>query len=138
MWHDTILYISDQATNGDSALAALEATGYEVVSAKSSTQAMALLFVMHSAAAVVLDQRKGEDTSSDLIRNLRSICPDLPIFLMCREKVDLLPSGVDACVSTAESLEHVTSAVRRLLKAQRIVRAGPLRKRGTNADCGQY
>jgi DNA-binding response OmpR family regulator len=122
MARDTILYISDQATSGNSVLAALEATGYAVVSTPSSTQAIALLFVMHSSAtAVVLDQRAGEETSFDLIRNLRSICPDVPILLLCRDQVDRLPSGVDACVSIGQQPEHVTAAVRRLLTAKRIV-----------------
>ncbi len=121
MWHDTILYISDQATSSNSVLAALEATGLDVVSVNRPTQAIALLFVMHSAAAVVLDQRKGEDTSSDLIRNLRSICPELSIVLLCRDQIAPLPSGVDACVSTGQPLEILTCAVRHLLTAKRTV-----------------
>ena len=44
MWHDTILYISDQATSSNSVLAALEATGLDVVSVNRPTQAIALLF----------------------------------------------------------------------------------------------
>jgi hypothetical protein len=121
MWRDTILYISDQATGSNSVLAALEATGFGVVSVNRPTQAIALLFVMQSAAAVVLDQRKGEDTSSGLIRNLRSICPELSIVLLCRDQIDPLPSGVDACVSMGEPLEILTSAVRHLLTAKRTV-----------------
>jgi CheY-like chemotaxis protein len=53
---DTILYISDHGLRSSSILAALEASGYSVVSADSSTQAIALVFVLHSVNDVVLDQ----------------------------------------------------------------------------------
>jgi hypothetical protein len=47
MKHETILYISDQATSSDSVIGALENTGYEVVSTNSSTQVIALPYIMH-------------------------------------------------------------------------------------------
>jgi hypothetical protein len=52
--HQTILYISDHATNSDSVIIELEATGYDVVSTDSSTEGIALLYLMHSVAGVVL------------------------------------------------------------------------------------
>ena len=58
MTRETILYISDQATCSDSVSAALETAGYEVVSTKSTMQAIALLFILHPVAAVVLDSRR--------------------------------------------------------------------------------
>ncbi len=119
--HDTILYIFGQTTSGNSVLAALEATGYDVVSTNRSTQAIALLFVMHSVAAVVLDRRTGEDRSFDLIQSLRSLCPEVPIFLLSCAPIDPLPSDVDACVTTGQPPEGLTSAVRSLLTAKRIV-----------------
>ena len=118
MAFETILCISDWATSSNSALAALKATGYEVVSAKSSTQAIALLFIMHSVAAVVLSQRAREQTSFDVVRSLRAIRPDVPIVLLGCDQIDLLPSRVDACVSTGQPLEKLASAVRRLLTAR--------------------
>ncbi len=45
---ESILYISDQATSSNSVLAALEATGCEVVGTDTATQAVALLFIMHA------------------------------------------------------------------------------------------
>jgi hypothetical protein len=41
-------------------------------------------------------------------------------LLLCRDQIDCLPSGVDACVSTGWPPEDVTAAVRRLLTAKRI------------------
>ena len=125
MVRNTILYISDEATSGDSPLAALEATGYDVVSANRSTQAIALLFVMHSAAAVVLNLRKEEEASFGLARSLQAICPNVPIFLLCDDQIDRLPPGVEACLPPGKPLENLASEVRRLLTAKRIA-AGPV------------
>ena len=92
---DTILYISDQATGSDSVLAALKAAGYEVVTTNSSTQALALLFLIHSAAAIVFNQRAEEQTSFDLARSLRKIRPDVPMVLLCGGQIDCLPLATE-------------------------------------------
>src|ERR1700687_155762 len=55
MTNETILYLSDHATNSNSVLAALKATGYEIVSTNSATQAIALVYVLHTVAGVVLN-----------------------------------------------------------------------------------
>jgi DNA-binding response OmpR family regulator len=115
---ETILYLSDQATSSDSLLAALKATGYEVVSTNSAAQAIALLYIMHSAAAVVLHHGAGQGAGLDVARSLRAIHPDVPIVLLCRDRVDRLPSCVDACVTTGQPVEKLASAVRRLLTEQ--------------------
>jgi DNA-binding NarL/FixJ family response regulator len=112
---ETILYVSDQATSNDSVAMALEAGGLNVVSTSSSTQAIALLFVVQSVAAVVLRQRLETQTSCELARKLRAICPEVPIIFLGCEQVYDLPSDVDAFVSAREPLEKLTSAVRRLL-----------------------
>ena len=119
MTDETILYISDQTANNDSALAALKATGYEVVSTSNSTQAIALLFLLHSIAGVVLNHRARERAKFDIVRSLRAIRSDVPIVLLCRGQVDCPPSWVDACIRTGQSLEKVAAAVRRLLVAKR-------------------
>jgi CheY-like chemotaxis protein len=119
MARKTILYISDQATGSDSALAALEATGYEVVSTNRSTQAVALEYIMHSVAAVVLHHRSGEQTGSDVARTMRAICPDVPIILLCCDQIEPLPTCADACVSTCQPLDKFISVLRSLLTAKR-------------------
>lgn len=115
MKRDTILYISDQTTSNNAVLAALNTTGYLVVSSNRSTQAVALLFVMHAAAVVVLDQRTREQTSFDLGRSLRAVRPDVPIILLCRKQAGCLPAWVDACFNAGEPLEKLTSIVRKML-----------------------
>jgi DNA-binding NtrC family response regulator len=111
----TILYISDQPTSGDSELAALKATNYDVVSVNSSTQAIALLYIMRSVVAIVLHRRAREQARFDVARSLRAIHPDIPIVLLCRDHIDRLPPCVDACVSTGQPVEKLASAMRRLL-----------------------
>jgi DNA-binding NtrC family response regulator len=83
----SILFISDQASSRNSVLAALEATGYEVVGTNSATQAIALLFIMRSVAAVVLHYRVRERTGFDLLRSLRAIRPRVPIILLYRQQL---------------------------------------------------
>jgi len=117
MTNETILYLSDVATNSNSVLAALKATGCEVVSTNSATQAIALLYVLHTVAGVVLNRRAREQNTCDLARSLQAI-RKVPIVLLCNDRIDRLPSCVDACVRTGQPLERLTAAVRRLLAAK--------------------
>jgi hypothetical protein len=87
------------------------------VSTNSSTQAIALLFVMQSVAAVVLHWAK-EQAGSEVARSLRAICPEVPIILLGCDQIAPLPSCVNACVSTGQPLEKLTCAVRRMLNAK--------------------
>src|SRR4030088_1865907 len=107
MTDETILYVSDQTANNNSVLAALKAAGYEVVSTNSATQAIALLYVLHTVAGVVLNQRARERAKFDLERSLRAIRSDVPIVLLCRGQATSLPPSVDACVDTGQPLEKL-------------------------------
>ena len=112
---DTILYVSDRATGSDSISAALKAHGYEVVTTDSSTQAIALLFIMRVVAGIVLNHRGGEHTTFDVVRSLRALRPHVPIVWLCGNQIDHLPPCVDACVNTGQPLEELASEVERLL-----------------------
>ena len=116
---ETILYISACENSTGLIFAALKATGYEVVHTKSSTQAIALEYLMHSVVAVVLHYQTGEQSNLDAAKSLRAFCPNVPIILLCDDKLDRLPSYVDACVCTGQSYGKVTSEVRSLLSAKR-------------------
>jgi CheY-like chemotaxis protein len=118
MTRETILYISDQATSSDPALAALSAAGYEVVNTKSAMQAIALLFILHPVAAAVLYSQEGKQASFNVARSLRAVRPDVPIVLLCRDQIDRLPPCVDACVSTGQPLANLTSGLKSLLAAK--------------------
>ena len=121
MARETILYIPNSETFTDLIFAALEATGYEVVRTSSSTEAMAMEYIMHSVVAVVLHHQTGEQSSLDAAKSLRTFCPNVPIILLCDDELDRLPSYIDACVCTGQSLEKVTSEVRSLLSAKRLL-----------------
>jgi hypothetical protein len=100
---ESILYISNQATSSNSVLAALEASGGEVVGTDSATQAIALLFIMHSVAVVVLHYRASERTSFDLVRSLRAIRPTASghhgsspcVWVLRLLRYHILPSGLE-------------------------------------------
>jgi len=119
MTRERILYIFDSGSDSNPVLAALKAAGYEVVSTNSSMQAIALLFLLHPIAAVVLDHRATEATSVDVARSLKAVRADVPIVLVCRDQVDRLPPSVDACVSVRRPLAELTSEVRSLLTSRR-------------------
>ena len=120
---DTILYISEKAISSDSVLDTLKVPGYEVVRADSSSQGIALLFLMRTVAVVVLRYQTGERAAFDVARTLRAIRPNVPIMLLCRDQIDRLPPCVDVCVSLAQPLAMVASAVRCLLTAATAARA---------------
>jgi hypothetical protein len=115
MSEDAILYISDHDARSRSIIAALEATGYDVASTEGSTQAIALLFVMHSVTAVVVEQHSIEQSSFDLPHSMQALRPDVPIILLCADRIDHLLSAVGYCVNTRQPLENVTADLQRLL-----------------------
>ena len=115
MKRDTILYISNWATNSASVITELEATGYDVASTDSSTEGIALLYIMHSVAAVVLHHGAEDRTWFKLAQSLRAIRPGARVILLIRDPIACLPPWVDACVGTEQPLEKVASAVHSLL-----------------------
>ena len=117
MEHKTILYISDKASSSNSVLAALKETGCEVVSTNSATEGVALLYVMHSVAAVVLDNHSREQVSFDVVESLREIRSNVPLMLQCSDQIDSPPSLTDGCVSA----DKLTIALQHLLIAEPVV-----------------
>jgi len=119
MMSETILYLSDQATNGNSVPGALRAAGYEVVSTNSANQAIALLYLLHTVVGVVVSRLTRGQNRVDVVRNLHAIRPEVPIVLLCSNQMMRLPSFVDACVDAGQPLEKLIAAVRRLFLAKR-------------------
>jgi DNA-binding NtrC family response regulator len=115
--HKTILHISDRENTSNSALAELEETGCKVVSTNSPAEGVALLYIMHSVAAVLLDSRAREQVSFDVAQSLRKIRPNVPVMLLCGDQIDTSPSWTDGCVSADE----LTSALQHLLTAEPVV-----------------
>jgi DNA-binding NarL/FixJ family response regulator len=119
MKHEPILYISDHATSSDSVIVELEAEGYEVVSTDSSSQGAALLYIMHSVAAVLLSYQPEDRTWFKLTQSLRAIRPGVPIILLSRDPILCLPPWVHACVGTEQPVEELASAVHGILTGER-------------------
>ncbi len=117
MDHKAILYISERANASNSVLAALKQTGYEVVTADSPTEGAALLYIMHSVGAVVLDNRAREQASFDVVQSLREIRPNVPLMLVCSEQSEGSPLWTDECMST----EELSSTLQQLLTAEAVL-----------------
>jgi hypothetical protein len=117
--YETILYILGHVPGSDSVTVELEAKGYEVVSTDSLSQGAALLHIMHSVAAVVLQYEPADRTWFESAQSLRAIRPGVPIILLSRDPILCLPPWVDAWVGTEQPLEEVASAVRTLLTGER-------------------
>lgn len=106
MNHNAILYITDQANSSNSISAALKETGCEVVSASSPSEGVALLYIMRTVTAVVLENRAREQASFDVARSLSEIRPSVPVMLLCDEQIDSSPSSTDGCM-TKDKLTYV-------------------------------
>jgi DNA-binding NtrC family response regulator len=113
--HGMILYVSDGAAASKSVLEAIELACHDVVSTNKPNEAMALLFVMHSPAAVVLDLHAPEPSSFDFARKLRAIHPGVPIMLRCCEHAGSLPVWVDAYLSAKDPLDKLISTLKTML-----------------------
>jgi DNA-binding NarL/FixJ family response regulator len=113
MEHHTILYIFAPTTRSNSVLAAIKATGCEVVGTNSPTEGVALLYILGQVAAVVLDSRIREHASFDVVQSLRRIRPSVPVMLECSDRIDGSSLSTDACVSTDQlvfALQHLLAA----------------------------
>jgi DNA-binding NtrC family response regulator len=115
MYKQTILLVFVDRIQGGRLCRSLADAGYEVSGTSSSTQAIALSFVIQSLAAVVLDQRTEEHSIFDLARNLRAVRPHLPVILLSRERIPHLPAYIDACVSGEETVESFLSVLNAIL-----------------------
>jgi hypothetical protein len=117
MNHNIILHISGRANSSNSALAALKEAGYEIVNTNSPTEGVALLYIMHSVAAVVLDNPAREHASFDVAESLRTIRPSVPVMQLCADQIDRYPSWADECAGT----DKLTSELQHLLTAEPVV-----------------
>jgi DNA-binding NtrC family response regulator len=118
MNQNLILHISDRANSSNSALAALKEVGYEIVSTNSPAEGVALLYIMPSVAAVVLDNPAREHASFDVAqKSLRTIRPSVPVMQLCGDQIDRCPSWADECVGT----DKLTSELQHLLTAEPVV-----------------
>jgi DNA-binding NtrC family response regulator len=117
MEHHTILYIFDQTNRSHSVLSAINETGWEVVNTNSATEGVALLYIMSSVTAVVLDSRAVEHAGFDLTESLRRIRPNVPVMLQCDDEAYISPSRTESCMNTDE----LPSTLKDLLTAEPVL-----------------
>jgi hypothetical protein len=115
MMEKTILYLSGERSSTCLVTKALETTGSRVVSGNSSSQGMALLFLIKSVAAVVIDDEVRKTGDFDVACSMRAIRPQLVIILRSGSEVETLPKCFDACVNAEQPFEDITSSVGYLL-----------------------
>ena len=96
-----LLLVSMDNTN-DSIASALEDTGYQVSIANSECRAVALLFLIRSFSAVVIDGRERERASFDLASRLHGIRAQIPTIVVGQKPVEFAPVSADACVTEKE------------------------------------
>jgi CheY-like chemotaxis protein len=96
-----------EKTDSNSLFRLLQDAGYELTTTTDQSQALAMLFVMKSVDAVIVDQREDEHASFDLPRHLRALRRNVPIVLLSHEPLPQIPDYVDACISDQEPLDRL-------------------------------
>ena len=119
MTNQRVLYIAAQGSVSDPLVAGLRFIGYDVVITSSPSQAVALLFLMYSAAGVVLSREVNEHAGFDVAQSVRTLCPQIPIILLCDGAVEAIPAA-GSCLGTGEPLEKLVETVRRALGANEV------------------
>ena len=108
-----------EKTESSPLLGVLQDAGYELTTTSNQSQALALLFVMKSVAAVIVDQREDDCATLDLPRHLRGLRRDVPIVLLCHEPLAQLPDYIDACVSDQEPIDRLVHVLDELAEPPR-------------------
>jgi|SRR5581483_6244846 len=106
MFKDTILWVGDTLPSG--VIKRLESAGYAVLYARIR-EALAVLFVNRSIDAVVVSP--GSSSASDtlmLVRGLRAIRRDVPMFVVTRsDEAAAKMSSVNGCAVVGDDVEQL-------------------------------
>jgi CheY-like chemotaxis protein len=111
-----ILCIDDDGALLEARKELLEISDYEVLTAQSGDQGLAL-FVSHPIDAVVLDYKMPGMNGDQVARQMRRVKPEVPILMLSGySELPLNELGcVDAFLSKGESWSTVVSTLDRLL-----------------------
>lgn len=120
--NDTLLLVSPTEI-GDSVALALNAAGYQVAIANTELRAVALVFLMRSFAAVIVDERQHANPSFALASRLHGIRPDVPIVVISKAAVSSVPGCVEACVLGQELPNAMTALLGSALACRQNVAA---------------
>jgi hypothetical protein len=98
---DALLLVSIDNTT-DSIASPLQDAGYQVSIAQSECRAIALLFLLRSFSAVVIDGREHERASFDLASRLHGIRAQIPIVVVGQKPAEFSTASADACITERE------------------------------------
>jgi DNA-binding NtrC family response regulator len=100
-----ILCVSRSASQLESICSAVSHREYEVVSASTPEQAVAVC-VSHSLAAVVLDSEFCTEMGWSAAQTFKIVKPDLPVVLVGHDHQQAPPNGVDAVAPSRSAIQH--------------------------------
>ena len=108
-----ILCVSRSAYQLRAMRGALPSREYELLSAISPDQAVAVCLSNH-ISAVVLDSEFSNESGWSAVRTLKMVSPQLRVMLLSKNGNGTVPNGVDA---VAHSHSHILSKLKELLES---------------------
>ena len=105
-----ILCVSRSSSHLEAICSALPRREYEVLSATTPEQAVAVC-VSNNPAAVVLDSEFSTETGWSAARTFKLVKPHLPVVLLAHNHRQQPPHGVDAVAPTYSAIRHKLNAL---------------------------
>jgi CheY-like chemotaxis protein len=109
-----VLCVSRSAYQLRAMRGALPAREYDVLSASTPEQAVAVC-LNNNISAVVLDSEFSTDSGWSAAQTLKMVNPQLPVMLLSKHAEGIMPSGVDA---VAPNHSHMLIKLKGLLSPQ--------------------
>lgn len=110
----TILYVTENLAADNSIVGKLRNSGFNLISASHSTEAVAKLFA-NRIEAIVLDQRSTEKINLGLAKFIKSFRAAVPVILLSTQLLDPLPRCIDAGVCLQDELGGLVPTIELLL-----------------------
>ena len=110
----TILYVTENLAPDNSIVGKLKNSGFDMISASRSTEAVAKLFA-NRIEAIVLDQRATEKINLGLAKFIKSFRAAMPVILLSTQLLDPLPRCIDAGVCLQDELGSLVLTIELLL-----------------------
>lgn len=105
-----ILCVSRSSSQLEAICSALPRREYEVLSATTPEQAVAVC-VSNNLAAVVLDSEFSTEAGWSAARTFKMVKPQLPVVLMGHDHEQNPPYGVDAVATSYSAIPHKLNAL---------------------------
>lgn len=111
----TILFVAKDLSLSHSIIGKLKGSGFNLISADKSTEAVAKLFANRRVEAIVLDQRATEKISLGFAKFIKSFRAAVPVILLSTQLLDPLPRCIDAGVCIHDELGSLVPTIELLL-----------------------